>query len=267
MSVLKAAVLERTQNPRKNLWNLKNIAFIEFFEFFWTEGIQVYQNWLKITQDISQDAKIAFNFLPDFKFITDHFKSLKTYWEKYVLRSRKYQNVFSQNKKNKLTMKIFFLSARILTWNKNIFQNKTVFKNPKIWMVWPWISSKAFLNNVPTFRFFCFFAERNLMDSSYILWNKFQDYKLRFILTNHILVTAWPVICRVAWILFTDWRQHCFDNSHINTRCSNTLECAVNVVQWKRKWRMACWANWFYHNDVISNDCIQHSWKISICNT
>ena len=51
---------------------------------------------------------------------------------------------------------------------------------------------------------FFFFVERNLMDSSYILWNKFQDYQLRFILTNNFLVTAWPVICRVAWILFTD---------------------------------------------------------------
>ena len=38
--------------------------------------------------------------------------------------------------------------------------------------------------------FFAFFVERNLMDSSYILWNKFQDYQLRFILTNHFLVTA-----------------------------------------------------------------------------
>ena len=38
--------------------------------------------------------------------------------------------------------------------------------------------------------FFCFLVERNLMDSYYILWNKFQDYQLRFILTNHFLVTA-----------------------------------------------------------------------------
>ena len=37
---------------------------------------------------------------------------------------------------------------------------------------------------------FFFFVERILMDSSYILWNKFQAYQLRFILTNHFLVTA-----------------------------------------------------------------------------
>ena len=37
---------------------------------------------------------------------------------------------------------------------------------------------------------FCFFVEQNLMDSSYILWNKFHDYQLRFILTNQFLVTA-----------------------------------------------------------------------------
>ena len=42
---------------------------------------------------------------------------------------------------------------------------------------------QGFLNTVPTFRFF--FVERNLMDSSYIIWNKFQYYQLRVILTNH----------------------------------------------------------------------------------
>ena len=52
--------------------------------------------------------------------------------------------------------------------------------------------------------FFCFFVERILMDRSYILWKKIQDYQLRFILTNHFLVTAWPVVCWAALILFTD---------------------------------------------------------------
>ena len=33
-----------------------------------------------------------------------------------------------------------------------------MFKNLKIWRVWPWISSKAFLNNVPTFRSFFLFC-------------------------------------------------------------------------------------------------------------
>ena len=37
---------------------------------------------------------------------------------------------------------------------------------------------------------FCFFVERNLIDSSYILWNKFQDYQPILILANHFLVTA-----------------------------------------------------------------------------
>ena len=36
-----------------------------------------------------------------------------------------------------------------------------------------------------------FFIERILMDSSYILWNKFQDYQLKFILKKkHFLVTT-----------------------------------------------------------------------------
>ena len=43
------------------------------------------------------------------------------------------------------------------------------------------------LNNVPGYRFF---AEQILMNSSYILWNTVQDYQLGFILTNHLLVTA-----------------------------------------------------------------------------
>ena len=33
-------------------------------------------------------------------------------------------------------------------------------------------------------------VEQILMDSSYILGNKFQDYQPRFILRHHILVTA-----------------------------------------------------------------------------
>ena len=57
---------------------------------------------------------------------------------------------------------------------------------------------QGLFNQCSHVQIFCFFVERNLMDSSYILWNKFQDYQSRFILTNHFLVTAWPVICRVA---------------------------------------------------------------------
>ena len=38
--------------------------------------------------------------------------------------------------------------------------------------------------------FFALFVKRNLMDSSYILWNNIQDYQLKFLLTNHFLVTA-----------------------------------------------------------------------------
>ena len=45
----------------------------------------------------------------------------------------------------------------------------------------------AFFNNVPAFRFFCFYVERKIMDSCYMSWNKFQDYQLRFILINHFL--------------------------------------------------------------------------------
>ena len=33
-----------------------------------------------------------------------------------------------------------------------------------------------------------FFVERNNRDSSYILWNRFQDYQVNFILTDHFLV-------------------------------------------------------------------------------
>ena len=151
---------------------------------------------------------------------------------------------------------------------------------------------------------FYFFVEWILMDSSYILWNKIQDYQFRFILTNHFLVTAWPVICKVvlrpgfhkanydydndqfrvktkrlAWrmtaqplnrFVLCRGRGVCRvmetrlnlvywlpdnmthspinnnnNNSHINRRFSNTLECTVIVVQWNRKWKIASWAKWF----------------------
>ena len=38
--------------------------------------------------------------------------------------------------------------------------------------------------------FFGFFVEQNPMDSTYILWNKFQGYQLRLILKTNFLVTA-----------------------------------------------------------------------------
>ena len=39
-------------------------------------------------------------------------------------------------------------------------------------------------------RFQIFFVEGILMDNSYVLLNKFRDYQLRFILTDHFYVTA-----------------------------------------------------------------------------
>ena len=44
---------------------------------------------------------------------------------------------------------------------------------------------QGILNIVPCSDFFLLFVERNLMDRSYILWNKFQYYQLKLILTNH----------------------------------------------------------------------------------
>ena len=142
------------------------------------------------------------------------------------------------------------------------------FKKTKIWRVWPWIWSKAFLNDVPKFRFFSFFVEGNLMDSCYILWNKCKDYQLRFILTNQFLETAWPVISRELESCLLTARQHGSYNNHINRRFSDMLECTVIVVQWKSKLKMASWVKWFLsYNYLISDDCIRHSRKITICNT
>ena len=80
------------------------------------------------------------------------------------------------------------------------------------------------------FRFqivFCFFVGRILMDSFYILWNKFQDYQLRFIFTNHF----WkqldpPFVGKLESCLLTA-RQHGSYNSHINR---DFQECTVIVV-------------------------------------
>ena len=35
--------------------------------------------------------------------------------------------------------------------------------------------------------FFAFFVERKSRNNSYMLWNKFQDYQVRFTLTDHFL--------------------------------------------------------------------------------
>ena len=43
---------------------------------------------------------------------------------------------------------------------------------------------------------FCFFVERNSMDSSYMLWNKFQDYRVSFILTDHFLARRFGGLTR-----------------------------------------------------------------------
>ena len=65
-----------------------------------------------------------------------------------------------------------------------------------------------------------------------MLWNKFQDYQVRFILTDHFLVRRFDpsFVGQFESCLLTAM-QHGSDNSHINRRFSDTLECTVNVVQ------------------------------------
>ena len=76
-----------------------------------------------------------------------------------------------------------------------------------------------------------YFVELILVDSSYILWNKFQDYQLRFILTT--IFWSQLNLSFVGWLesCFLTARQHGFYNSHVNRRFSNTVECTVIVVQ------------------------------------
>ena len=66
MFVSKAAAPKHTQNPRKNLWNLKNIAFIEFLEFY---GQTTFTELTKYFSRYEPNAEIAFNFLPAFNNI------------------------------------------------------------------------------------------------------------------------------------------------------------------------------------------------------
>ena len=70
------------------------------------------------------------------------------------------------------------------------------------------------------------------MDSSYILWNKFQDYQLRYILTNIVFGNSFDLsfVAKLESCLLTA-RLPGSCNSHINKRFSNTLECTVIVVQ------------------------------------
>ena len=73
------------------------------------------------------------------------------------------------------------------------------------------------------------------MDNFYILWNKFQNYQLRFILA---------------------YEQEIF-------KCNGTGCHCRSVKEKSGKWPLEL--NDFFHNFLISNDCIQHSGKISIC--
>ena len=74
------------------------------------------------------------------------------------------------------------------------------------------------------------------MNSSYMLWNKFLDYQIRFILTDQFLVKRFESLTRhllgeLESCLLTA-RQHGSYNSHMNRRrFSDTLECNVIVVQ------------------------------------
>ena len=47
-------------------------------------------------------------------------------------------------------------------------------------------------------------------------------------------------------------RQHGSYNNHVNRRFSNTLECTVIVVQRKRKWKMASWAQVIFIITILS---------------
>ena len=122
---------------------------------------------------------------------------------------------------------------------------------------------------------FYFFVERILMDSSYILWNKIQDYQFRFILTNHFLVTAWPVICRVVLILFTDCQT-----TWLIVLSTIIIIIVISIGDFQIRWnalslsfsgtesgKLPLGLSDFHHNYLISNDCIQHSGKIFIYNT
>ena len=69
------------------------------------------------------------------------------------------------------------------------------------------------------------------MDSSYILWNKFQDYQLIFLLTDNFWQQLDPSFVDQLESCLLTVAQHGSHNSHINRRFSNTLECSVIVVQ------------------------------------
>ena len=98
MSVSKAVLPKHNQNPLKNLRNLKNIAFIEFLEFFWTKCILFNQNRLNITQDMSQNAKIAFlNFLPDFSQHEEGIHTTQITKVRKLQTKRKLCSVFYKN--------------------------------------------------------------------------------------------------------------------------------------------------------------------------
>ena len=62
-----------------------------------------------------------------------------------------------------------------------------------------------------------------------MLWNKFQNYLVRFTLTNHVLeerfddLTSSDVICREALILFTDYQATWLIAMYLHCRSVNSL--------------------------------------------
>ena len=44
--------------------------------------------------------------------------------------------------------------------------------------------------------FFCFFVERKSRNNSYLLWNKFRDYQVRFTLTDRVSVERFDDLTR-----------------------------------------------------------------------
>ena len=77
--------------------------------------------------------------------------------------------------------------------------------------------------------------------------------------------TAWPIICRVAvyWLPDNMALKIVISTGNFRIRW-NVLSLSFSE---RESGKMVSWLSDFYHNYFISNDCIQHSGKISICNT
>ena len=91
-----------------------------------------------------------------------------------VLTFRDFSKFASVNSANMCFPSVQNLKFRLKSWVLSMFKTPQDLKSLTVNL------TLGLFKQCSRVQIFCFFVERILMDSSYILWNKFQDYQVRF---------------------------------------------------------------------------------------